>query len=198
MAVKFDAQPQDDPAFVSLVERIVNGALASLQPREVYIVHIDNWFDYKWLGWWSWNKEKGLCIPPFNPNRVLSQTYFRWNSPTSLWESHGSGNTLHIRQPGLSSRARPAAQLSDSGSFIWYSGNTVVNKMGCLMLYLSGADGYCWYASFRKNCDWKTHDVCRITRRELTSFEERGDQIEPHSPEGQPTKHGRRAESPST
>jgi len=46
------------------------------------------------------------------------------------------------------------------------------------MLYLSGADAYAWYASFRKDEDWSIADEFRITRRELLSFEERGRQME--------------------
>jgi hypothetical protein len=41
---------RDDAAFLSLAQRIVTGAIAGLQAHEVYLVHIDNWFDHKWLG----------------------------------------------------------------------------------------------------------------------------------------------------
>ena len=43
----------DDVAFLSLAQRIMNGAIAELGMREVFLVHVDNWFDHKWLGWWS-------------------------------------------------------------------------------------------------------------------------------------------------
>src|SRR6266852_6141254 len=93
----------DDVAFLSLVQRIVNGAISSLQVREVYLVHIDNWFDHKWLGWWSsWkHKElKVLYVPPFNPNRVRSQKHFLWDGNSSRWTLTGQGKNLHLRQPG--------------------------------------------------------------------------------------------------
>jgi hypothetical protein len=69
---------QDDAAFLTLTQRIVNGVIAILEMREVYLVHVDNWFDHKWLGWWSsWeHKElKKLYLPPFNPNRVRSSAH---------------------------------------------------------------------------------------------------------------------------
>jgi len=47
-----------------------------------------------------------------------------------------------------------------------------------MMLYLSGAEGYAWYASFRKDQNWTIADEFKITRRELESFEERGRQME--------------------
>src|SRR5258708_13273197 len=92
----------DDPAFLSIAQRIVNGAIAALHVREVYLVHIDNWFDQKWLGWWSkWkhNELKELYVPPFNPNRVHSQTHFVWDPNRSRWTSAGPGNPPHITHP---------------------------------------------------------------------------------------------------
>jgi len=172
----------DDVAFLSLVQRIVNGAISSLQVREVYLVHIDNWFDHKWLGWWSsWkHKElKVLYVPPFNPNRVRSQKHFLWDGNSSRWTLTGQGKNLHLRQPGRrSSRRQKLDQVSSSAAFIWYSGNTVTNKAGSVMLYLSGAEGYAWYASFTKREHWKVDDGFLITRRELVSFEECGRQME--------------------
>ncbi len=47
------------------------------------------------------------------------------------------------------------------------------------MLYLSGAEGYSWYASFlKKEKHWRVDDECRITRRELVSFEASGREME--------------------
>lgn len=168
----------DDAAFLALAQRIVNGAIATLELREVYLVHVDNWFDHKWLGWWSiWqHKElRQLYVPPFNPNRVRSQKHFLGDAKSSRWTLTGQGKPLHRRQPGRrSSYAQRLEQFSKSGAFIWYSGNTITNRAGSMMLYLSGAEGYAWYASFRKDEDWNIADEFRITRRELVSFEEHG------------------------
>jgi len=172
----------DDPSFVSVAQRILNGALAALQIREVYVVHVDNWFDHKWLGWWSrWKlKElKDLRVPPFNPNRVRSQIHFIFDANSSRWVPTGEGRPLHVRQPGRpASRARPLDEFSKAGAFVWYSGNTSSNGAGSVMFYLSGAEGYAWYASFTRAERWRVEDGFRITRRELQSFEERGRQIE--------------------
>jgi hypothetical protein len=46
------------------------------------------------------------------------------------------------------------------------------------MVYLSGAEDYAWYASFRKKEHWTVADEKRITRRGLELFEERGQQEE--------------------
>ena len=167
----------DDVAFLSLAQRIVNGAIAELRMREVFLVHVDNWFDHKWLGWWS-RKDEELRVPTFTPNRVLSEKHFVWKAETSAWESIELQKPLHVRQPGRPWLAQPIDRFSESAAFIWYSGNTATNKVGSLMLYLSGAEGYSWYASFRKSEEWAVADECRITRRELSVFEERGRQLE--------------------
>jgi hypothetical protein len=172
----------DNTAFLALTQRIVNGAIAILEMREVYLVHLDNWFDHKWLGWWStWeHKElKELYVPPFNPNRVRSQKHFLWDAKGSRWTLTGQGQLLHFRQPGRrESGAQRLDQWSKSAAFIWYSGNTRTNGAGSMMLYLSGAEGYAWYASFRKDENWTIADEFRITRRELELFEDRGRQME--------------------
>jgi hypothetical protein len=172
----------DDGAFIQLAQRIVNGAVTVLRIPEVYLVQVDNWFDHKWLGWWSsWkHKElKQLYVPPFNPNRVCSQKRFIWDAHAAQWVATGQGNQLHLRQPGRrSSRAQLLDRFSKSAAFVWYSGNTVTNRAGSLMLYLSGAGAYAWYASLTKAEHWKVDDGFRITMRDLVSFEERGRQLE--------------------
>jgi hypothetical protein len=108
---------------------------------EMYLVHVDNWFDHKWLGWWSsWehNAPKNLYVPPFNPNRVLSQQRFVWDADSVDWVSAGQGRPLHRRQPGRrASFGQPLERYADSAAFIWYSGNTAKNRAGSLMFYFS-------------------------------------------------------------
>ncbi|MFI5453949.1 MAG: hypothetical protein ACHRXM_00700 [Isosphaerales bacterium] len=172
----------DDLAFLELAQQIVNGALAALQVHEVYLVHVDNWFDFKWLGFWSRGESKELrklYVPPFNPNRVRLEKHFLWDANRSNWTSAGQGKPLHLRQPGRRTLAQPLDRWSKSAAFIWYSGNTVTNKAGSLMLYLSGADCYAWYASFMKDEQWTADGVRQITRTELGSFEESGRQMAP-------------------
>ena len=172
----------DDPEFLRLAQQIVNGAIASLRVSELYLIHIDSWFDYKWLGWWSsWGEKeiKELCVPPFNPNRVCSQKHYNWDERSSRWAHDGQGTPLHLRQPGRRARfKRPLDRLAKSAGFVWYSGNTTTNRAGSMMLYLSGAEGYAWYAAFKKKEHWMVDEECQITRRELVSFMECGRQME--------------------
>jgi hypothetical protein len=175
--IELVATDNDDVAFLSLAQRIVNGAIVELRLHEVFLVHVDNWFDHKWLGWWS-RKDEELRVPTFTPNRVRSEKHFVWKAETSAWESVGLKRPLHVRQPGRPWLARPLDRFSENAAFIWYSGNTANNKVGSLMFYVSGAEGYIWYASFRKDEEWTVSDESQITRRELLAFGKRGQQLE--------------------
>ena len=168
----------DDIGFLSLAQRIINGAVATLQIGEVFLVHVDNWFDHKWLHWRSRKGEEELRVPLFTPNRVCSEKHFVWDVETSAWQSVDLPKPLHVRQPGRPWLAQPLDRFSECAAFVWYSGNSATNKVGSIMLYVSGAERYAWYASFSNGEEWTVSDEFRITRHELLSFEERGHQLE--------------------
>jgi hypothetical protein len=165
----------DDVAFVSLVKRIINGAIAAMGLCDVFVVHIDNWFDHKWLGWRT-GKGEGLRVPPFTLNRVCSEKRFVRDADKSAWTSAGLPMPLHIA--GRPSPLQPIDRYSKNATFIWDAGNTATNKVGSLMFYRSGADDYAWYASLKNGNEWAIADEFQITRRELLSFEARGRQLE--------------------
>ena len=89
--VEFIPCEHDDIGFLSLVQRIVNGAIITLNAREIYLVHVDNWFDWKWLGWRS-RKGQELNIPPFDPNRVHSEKHFIWDTEALAVDVRRSAN----------------------------------------------------------------------------------------------------------
>jgi len=176
--IEFIPTDHDDVAFLSLAQRITNGAVTALQIGEVFLVHVDNWFDHKWLGWRSRKGEEELRVPLFTPNRVCSEKHLVWDVEMSAWQCVGLPEPLHVRQPGRPWLAQPLDRFSKCAAFVWYSGNSATNKAGSMMLYVSGAEGYAWYVSFRRGKKWTVADECRITRRELLSFDERGHQVE--------------------
>ena len=74
---------QDDAAdFIAEVQGLVDGLLRHYAPRTVVLIKIDNFFGSRWLrfsgkalgalGVWK----KRLNVPPFVPNRVVSQLTF--------------------------------------------------------------------------------------------------------------------------
>jgi hypothetical protein len=46
------------------------------------------------------------------------------------------------------------------------------------MLYLSGAEGYAWYASFARRDRWQLDEGYQVAPRELESFENAGREME--------------------
>jgi hypothetical protein len=39
----------DDPAFIAIVKQIAAGAAQVYSSSELYVFHVDTWFDFKWL-----------------------------------------------------------------------------------------------------------------------------------------------------
>jgi hypothetical protein len=172
---------QDDAGFLALARRIINGAIMELQVREVFLVKIDNWFDHKWLGWRSRKDEHRLRVPLFTPNRVRSEEHFVWDEKTSAWKTTPLTRPLHVSQPGRPWLSQPIDHIAQHAAIVWNSGNSAANKMGSVMLYLSGSEGYSWYASLKKGDKWVVDDERLVTKRELLSFEQRGQELE-HAP----------------
>jgi hypothetical protein len=171
----------DDGEFIATVERIVNGAVTALDVHKAFLVHVDNWFDHKWLGF-GWGERGGLVVPPFERNRILSETHFIQDGDRGGWAVANRERSLHLFHRDPSHRRRPFSsrklgtieEYSPAAAFIWFGGRSTVNRTGSLMLYLSGAGGYSWYASFIGKPQWSIHDAREITRRQLIAFEARG------------------------
>jgi hypothetical protein len=163
---------QDDPHFVALVSNILNACIHRHHPSDVCVVEIDHCFDRKWqrfsgkvlgaLG--TWNRR--LVIPPFDPQRVVSQRFYRLNSSGAY--QLVTALPLHIKQSGGDSASRRLAEISGSGIFMWYSGETISTNQASVLVYQIDASGTSdWFASFTRNGDWKLNRVRDISRRVL-------------------------------
>jgi hypothetical protein len=167
--IRLEPKENIDADFVALVEKIVNATLQLHQSEEVYVVLIDNWFDHKWLEFESnrfdsdalgWRAK--LKLPPFEPSRVISQSYFK--KTASLGYEIGISSHLHI----LSSH-RSLAQICLSGAFVWYSFVDRKSDRASLMVYVnSDGKGAAWYASFNRSPDWQLNKVKGISKSEMT------------------------------
>jgi len=162
-----------DLDFLTIVERILNRTVEIHKPAGVYVVQLDNWFDFKWLEFNSSNNDNDslgwrnkLMLPPFEPSRVVGQSYYQVRgSPARVYEESPS-KPLHI----LMSR-RSVAEICSSGVFVWYSFVAKRSDRGSLMVYLNnGGRGSAWYASFSNNPDWQVNKMKGIPKRELTEL----------------------------
>jgi hypothetical protein len=159
----------DAPEFVQRAEDAVNGILRLHLPEALLLIKTDNWFGFKWLGFsgrkfigrfarlpvWhlrQYRLTKEIRIPPFVPERILSQR--RFAAPD--YNETDAGEAIHKRvRSGLAIR-RTASTEAPKTAFVWYSGNSAANERGALMAYIPVEESYwAWYAAFESGKTWK-------------------------------------------
>lgn len=180
--IKIKILERDSPAFIIILDEIINRIIVRDDIAEISVVRIKNWFDHKWLNYSGkgvihykmtthpdevaltdfW-KEK-ITVPPFNPNRVLSELSFH---------KHATGNkafdkALHRWQRSSENQNNRIKTKSANGLFIWYSSNTEENQQGSIMAYRVVGDNVdTWYASFENKDGWKVIKTKGINIDEL-------------------------------
>lgn len=190
MGIHIAVTETDDPAFIEALVGLILRYTASHTPEQVWVIHIDNWFDHKWLrfsGYGTvasgfamdrWDSVKvefyrdGLTFPPFSPNRVISQCSYLRRGHEYVEAALPLLPHIMERQPSESNLNRRIHSLSGPGCFIWYSGNTVANGRGSVMLYNVKADAAeCWFAAFKRDeCSWRVATTKGADRRYVDSF----------------------------
>src|SRR5262249_38321002 len=108
----------DAPDFIRQVEQVANGIIRRHASETLVLVKIDNSFGSKWLGFPgkalgaigvgfnpSYHPANIVRIPPFVPNRVVSQR--RFSSPG--YEEVDCGKAIHRRMPSRIALNRTAA-----------------------------------------------------------------------------------------
>ena len=150
--IKILPSESDDNDFVKIVEQILDVGINLGCPEKVFLIKVDNWFDFKWRGFSHkilgavGIRQKPLRIPPFIPNRIVEQKYFQ--RVGEIYHTKNA-NPLHIRQSSNLNVARIINQKS--AIYIWFSGETVKNSQASLMVYLFKEDFQnSWYVSFLK------------------------------------------------
>jgi hypothetical protein len=67
MPIQIAAGETDDPQFITLLNSLVCGLAEKDKPQELWIIQIDNWFDYKWL------RFSGIGIVPFQFPAIMKR-----------------------------------------------------------------------------------------------------------------------------
>jgi len=164
----------DDLDFISIVIRIFNENAVKYNPNELYLIQIDNWFDHKWLKYSG--KRSGIVpiwkhritVPSFTPNRVLKETYYIKGSEKKEYQEKTLIKSLHQYYPAKGSERYYIDELTESGMFLWYSGNTKANKYGSVMIYIYTKEhSKQWYASFVLKDVWELNKTKRIDPKEI-------------------------------
>jgi hypothetical protein len=147
----------DSPDFIDIVEGLVNGFLIGDAPPSLMLIKIDNWFGSKWLGFsgkilGALGVSKGkLTIPPFVPNRVLSER--KVIGPPYSEAKHDS--PIHISVPSSVALTRRVDEVAPGAILFWYSGGSLKSGRGSAMAYVPTGDAYCnWYAEWASSASW--------------------------------------------
>ena len=174
--IKLLLNKNDDKNFIGLVKQIINVEAQFAQPEDVFIIRVDHWFDFKWrefshkifgaLGVWR----SPLRIPPFIPDRIIEENHFHKNG--KIYEQK-TPYKLHIYQHSDENAKRKINRKS--AIYIWFSGYTLNNSQGSLMVYRFAKDSQTsWYVSFIKKTDWKIYKTDNISKAEVKSMIDNG------------------------
>ena len=165
-----------DSEFASIVECALNNAVQHSNPREIYVVQVDGWFDYKWQQFSGtvmheiaiWRDR--LTVPPFHPSRILSERYFRLRSDLGRYAA-ALEKPLHINQASAENLRRAIRDISSSGVFVWYSQVSEHSDRASLMVYdVDPNDASGWYAGFSRKDEWRLAQVKGISRRAAVEY----------------------------
>ena len=177
VVMRIPCQENDAAEFVAAVNGVVEGLLSQDAPRELIVVKINSWFGPKWLGFSGIPMQglavfyKALRIPPFVPNRVVSQRRFTG----LLSDEVGSGEPLHRNVLGRTALKRLASEVAPGAMLLWYSGSTAKTGRGSMMVYQSAGDHYrSWYVQWGQRGSWhsphtsglKVQDLLRMLKAE--------------------------------
>ncbi len=156
------AAESDDPKFVDLVMRLLNNAIRCYKPRQLYLIHIDNWFDHNWKGYAG---RRGYCCnvwldplrpPPFAPGRVKSEFVYAVSAAEPFEFDRIKAPALHVSQSSPDNMHRRLEDISPATLYCWYSGNTIKNDRASLMVYYVQDElNIGWYVTFIRRTDWK-------------------------------------------
>jgi hypothetical protein len=160
--IEFTKEEIDNIDFIRKVQTLANEFITILNPKEIFLFKVDNWFDTKWLNFTgkvlgalgTWDYEHTQRIPPFSPNRIKQQSYFKKDN-LGTYQKKEFEHKIHKRQPAEENLQRRIVNFSDSAVFIWYSSNTILNGQGSLMIYPVQNDK-CepFYVGLKKNKNW--------------------------------------------
>jgi hypothetical protein len=187
----------DDSGFLDLLNSLTSALLARFKPHQVWVIHIDNWFDHKWLKF-SGNGaiasnfpsmfgltlyldsftsvktefyQDKLTFPPFTPNRVLGQWSYTRTFDGYLEQPLPSSPHSHESMQSGSNIHRRIEDRGDSACFIWYGGNTLKNGRGSVMVYeLEDDRTHCWFAAFHRHDKWELGATKGVSRSEIKKF----------------------------
>lgn len=172
---KITIQPDvdDAPEFVAKVEGLANGIIVRYEPRVFILIKINNWFSVRWLRFSGkilgalgvWNN--ALSIPPFVPNRVVSQR--RFNAPE--YREADAGKPIHIQVESTQAILRRVSEVAGGAALMWYSGRSAQSGRAAIMTYVPVSGAYSpWYTGWALDEAWTVVHPKEISQEEIASL----------------------------
>jgi hypothetical protein len=162
----------DAPEFISVVEHLAGGIAVSQSPKNLVLIKIDNWFGSRWLGFAGkvlgavgvWHRDSVVTVPPFVPNRVVSQR--RFSAPD--YHETALEDPIHRAIPSSVAVQRKLSEVAPNSAVLWYPGKSEITGRGSVMAYIPATDSYwTWYAGWKRERAWSVAETWDITRDEL-------------------------------
>ena len=185
------SKQNDDPEFVELVKRVIAGCINDSFPNTIIVVQIDNWFDYKWLGFSGRGRvgfpsvgnfdldtaldefrQDQITLPPFSPSRVIEEYYFQ-REVNGEYSARDPLIYLHQKElaPSSQNLQKRIVDRFDSAVLLWFSSNTKQNRRGSVMIYeVKGREVNSWYAGFAKEEQWRVLQTKGIPMDQVQSL----------------------------
>ena len=176
----------DDNDLILALDCWLYGITETRMPSELFVIRVDNWFDHKWLGFAGqskvtidtglyeinseinahWRTGTDVTIPPFSPQRILEESYFK-KEKDKLVKQRAGIKLVHSLDSQRSSKNiyNRANDVSNNGLFIWLSSKSILTQRASMLLYRSLEDKLLgWYASFVKKDIWKVYHTKNMDR----------------------------------
>jgi hypothetical protein len=139
---EFTSTLQGDSAeFMKKVKALVVGVALDYIPARLYVIRIDNWFGPKWMHFagkisvgkhfYAGIHKITLHVPPFVPHRVVAERVFAGPD----YDETVARQPLHIECASMLALTRRIADVDKEAAFVWFSGQSEVQKRGSIMVY---------------------------------------------------------------
>lgn len=135
-------QPGDSNEFMRKVQALVVGVARDYVPARLYVIRVDNWFGPKWMHFagkvsvgkhfYAGIHKVTLHVPPFVPHRVVAERVFAGPD----YDETVAMPPLHIECASMLALKRRIADVDKEAAFVWFSGQSEVQKRGSVMVYL--------------------------------------------------------------
>lgn len=170
----------DDPDFHGFLDHFFQQVAYRTRPSNLFLVRIDNWFDWKWLDFAGtvpidlislldpvkpqnpttalpspkrgvWKSGANMRIPPFTPSRIIRQDHFL--CAEGFIRRPSTPILVHQAERRRTSpkTAPRVLDICDAGWLFWLSSDSASTGRGSLLGYQAGREHVSgWYASFER------------------------------------------------